>query len=238
VFNTAAVLGNLSKQKEHAHLGNKCPSCTFEKETTGHILSCPEIGRQKNLNRMLRSIQDWLHQAGTQPPLTLLLSQFLFSRGTMIRGGEVLHTPDLYEEVLTSLQLIGWRRIMEGMVPKVLLELAPDKLLTEESPHSPTSWTQAFITKLLEATHGQWIYRNLMIHDKISGLIANKTKEQLHVEIERQIDLGGEGLEEEDKWMMEVNMGDLEESTGIHEHYWLIAIRTARESIRLRNRSQ
>ncbi len=141
----------------------------------------------------------------------------------------------MYYPILTALQLIGSRRFMEGMVPIALLALDSDELLVEESTHSPTSWIQGLTTRLLEATHGQWIYRNLMMHDKVSGLIANKSKEQLQHEIERQIDLGGEGLLENDRWMVEVNMGDLEESTGIHERYWLIAIHTARESVRLSN---
>jgi hypothetical protein len=53
-------------------------------------------------------------------------------------------------------------------------------------------------------------------------------KEALQREIERQIELGGEGLAEEDMWMLEVNLGDLEESNGEREAYWLVAIEAAR----------
>ena len=47
VFGISAVLGNLSKQKAHAHLGNQCPSCTMCKETTAHLLLCREEGRMR-----------------------------------------------------------------------------------------------------------------------------------------------------------------------------------------------
>jgi hypothetical protein len=44
------------------------------------------------------------------------------------------------------------------------------------------------------------------------------------------MELGGEGLAEEDHWMLEVNLGDLDEiCTGEYETYWLMAIKTARE---------
>ena len=48
-------------------------------------------------------------------------------------------------------------------------------------------------------------------------------------EIERQIALGGEGLEEGEKWMLEVNFTDMDDSAGEKEAYWLMAIEAARE---------
>jgi hypothetical protein len=92
---------------------------------------------------------------------------------------------------------------------------------------------QGLITKLLEATHGQWIYRNLTIHDRTSGHIVTQDKEQLLQEIESQMEQGGEHLPEQDAWMLDVNLGSLESSTGEREAYWLLAIKTAREQARL-----
>jgi hypothetical protein len=74
-----------------------------------------------------------------------------------------------------------------------------------------------------------WIYRNLVVHDTLSGIHAIRRKETLQSEIERQLALGGEGLEEGDKWMLEVNFTGLEDSTGEREAYWLMAIEAARE---------
>jgi hypothetical protein len=41
------------------------------------------------------------------------------------------------------------------------------------------------------------------------------------------------GLLEEDHWMMEVNLGDMETLSGEWEEYWLLAIRAAREAATL-----
>ena len=43
--------------------------------------------------------------------------------------------------------------------------------------------------KLLEATHGQWLYRNVVVHDIVGGLEAVKRKQELQSEIERQVEL-------------------------------------------------
>jgi hypothetical protein len=90
------------------------------------------------------------------------------------------------------------------------------------------------IKTLLEATHGVWIYRNITMHDSVSGMVATRGKEQLNKEIAQQIEQGGEGLTEEDRWMVEVNLDNLERSSGESESYWLLAIRAARERYRLR----
>ena len=73
-------------------------------------------------------------------------------------------------------------------------------------------WMQEMIIKLLELTHSMRIYRNLVVHDVATGLHAVRQKEALWTEI-GQLELGGEGLAESDRWMLEVNWSEFEEST-------------------------
>ena len=42
-----------------------------------------------------------------------------------------------------------------------------------------------------------------------------------------------EGLLEDDRYLAECNLGDLEETSGMKETYWLLAIKAAREASRL-----
>jgi hypothetical protein len=68
----------------------------------------------------------------------------------------------------------------------------------EGSNLSPTQWTVGVITKLLEVTHGQWLYLCTQIHDKLNGTNATLRKEELQREIKSQQEMGMEGLMEED----------------------------------------
>ena len=134
---------------------------------------------------------------------------------------------------------IGWRRLMEGMVASRIEEvLNSAEGLTVDSSLTAEKWTSTLVQKLMEMTHGLWIYRNLMIHDGVSGVLAISRKEKLQEAIEHQLELGGEGLREEDKWMLEVNLGDLSVETGERECYWLLAIQAAREHRRLTEQRQ
>ncbi len=50
------------------------------------------------------------------------------------------------------------------------------------------------------------------------------------MEIECQRELGYAGLLDKDKYLAEVNLGDIENTLGEHLHYWLLAIKTARKA--------
>ena len=72
------------------------------------------------------------------------------------------------------------------------------------------------------------------MHDPVSGTIATAKKEELLMEIERQRDLGNAGLLEEDKYLAKVNLEEKATSSGERQHYWLLAIQTARIHYALR----
>ena len=50
------------------------------------------------------------------------------------------------------------------------------------------------------------------------------------------MELGGSGLDEQDRYLLEINLEDLDTSTGEDQYYWLIAIRAARADRILRRR--
>ncbi len=105
--------------------------------------------------------------------------------------------------------------------------------ISEGTRTSPEQWAQGLILKLLEATHGQWLYRNDQIHNIVSGIQATIRKEAIQKEIEEQMELGEAGLLEEDNWMLEVNLGDMESTSGEQEQYWLVAIKATWEAAML-----
>ena len=55
-------------------------------------------------------------------------------------------------------------------------------------------------------------------------------KEEIQREIENQQALGAQDLQEEDQYLLEVNLEDLETSSGERQEYWLLAIQAARRA--------
>jgi hypothetical protein len=74
----------------------------------------------------------------------------------------------------------------------------------------------------------------VQVHDRAQGTQATLQKEELQKEIKAQQDLGYDGLLEEYQYLAEVNLDDLESSSGKRQEYWLVAICPAREACLLR----
>jgi hypothetical protein len=123
---------------------------------------------------------------------------------------------------------------MEGMICTRMCQIQSKYHHQERTLISPDRWARGLILKLLEATHGQWIYRNVQIYDEVAGTRTTQKKEDRQRDIEEQMDMGKAGLLEEDHcWMMEVNLGDMENLSGEWEEYWLLVICAAWEAATL-----
>ncbi len=124
---------------------------------------------------------------------------------------------------------------MEGMIVQDFRSIQHQYLQQDESRRSSRKWAQGLITRLMECTHGQWLYRNVVVHDSLRGSEIAAHKEQVRQEIQQQLELGGEGLSEEDQYLLEINLGSMEDSSGKSQEYWLRAIQAARAAKQLRD---
>jgi hypothetical protein len=125
---------------------------------------------------------------------------------------------------------IGWRQFMEGMVCKKIRGIQEAYVMIEGMHTSAPRWTTGLILKLLETTHGQWLCRNVQVHDAIVGTRVTTQKEQIQHKIEHQLELGVTRLLQEDKYLMEINLEDMESTSGECQEYWLLAITATREA--------
>jgi hypothetical protein len=145
-----------------------------------------------------------------------------------------IDAPPRFRHMALSKDKIGWRRFLEGMISTEITYIQRQHIAVNRSRMSLDKWCTGLITRLLEITHGQWLYRNYIVHDPVSGTVEMAKKEELLVEIERQRELGDAGLLEEDKYLAEVNLEEMATSSGEWQHYWLLAIQTARNHYALR----
>jgi hypothetical protein len=93
-----------------------------------------------------------------------------------------------------------------------------------------TDWTKQLITRLLQITHYQWIYRNILLHDNSSGYLHNKTAEDLAEEIHRLAELQPEDVPTESIFLLEIDSGKLTNEHVETQAYWVIAVKAARKA--------
>ena len=67
-------------------------------------------------------------------------------------------------------------------------------------------------------------------YDQTTAGVFHGLLEELQREIDKQIEEGGTGLLAEDQYLAEINLVDLETSSGEQHEYWLLAIRAAKKA--------
>jgi len=215
-----------------------CPSCAHALETCSHVLHCEEAGRVDALAAAISRLDTWLQQEHTDPILRSCLVDYARGRGSLTMEEITWCHGAAFRRLGRSQDKIGWRRFMEGMISREAVSLQEASVANVGGATATAKWARGLVTKLLETTHGQWLYRNVHVHDTMSGTHATARKEEIKKFIEDQLELGEEGLAEQDLFLLEINLGDLETSSGEDQHYWLLQIEAARRDYALRMEAQ
>ena len=67
-------------------------------------------------------------------------------------------------------ELISWIRFMECMISKEITCIQKSYLAQSSYHLSIKRWMTGLITKFMEVTHGQWLYRNVNVPNSISSM--------------------------------------------------------------------
>lgn len=203
---------NYPRSKWDGTVKKWCPSCRRAKETCAHVSQCREKGRIQTLQATIGFLDTWLEKVGTDPDLRRCIIQF--ARGHGYKSMEEVCGVERLKVMAREQDKIGWRRFMEGMISKQMLCLQEEyHVLTGEGP-STRKWAAQLVCRLLEVVHGQWVYRNIQVHDKQQGVLRTEEKEHLLREIEIEMALGFHGFLEMDASLATVTLEDMESSGG------------------------
>jgi hypothetical protein len=184
------------------------------------------------LKLTIKLTDKWMKAVHTDPAIRACIYFYLMERGEthMVEIFERMGYGERYRKMAKGQDEIGWRRFLEGMICSEFQKRQQEYYISVGLTKSGKWWAQNLIIKLLEITHGQWIYRYIQVHDRVTGILATTRKEEIQSEIEAQQEIGFEDFLKEDAYLGECNLGDLEDTSGTNEQYWLLAVRAAREA--------
>ncbi len=204
-----------------------CPSCGQARETAAHMLSCNEVGRVKTLLATIDFVEEWLEEVDTDPMVVTCVVENARGRGYITMRDICRRMGSQYQLMAEDRDTIGWRRFMEGMLSWRLVGLQANHYALTGEGLQLLPWASQLVIRLLEVTHGQWIYRNIQVHDEAQGKLRTQEKERLQRDSEEQTELGFEGVLETDRPLANVPLEDLECCGGKWQEYWLLAVRAA-----------
>ncbi len=93
---------------------------------------------------------------------------------------------------------------MEGMIVKQILVIQEEYHALTGEGLATRNWESLLVIRLLEVVHGQWVYRNIQVHDKNRGILQTAEKESLQREIELEMALGFDVFLEVDQLLVTV----------------------------------
>ncbi len=112
------------------------------------------------------------------------------------------------------------------MLSKQMAAVQSIYLLQHHYSRPVSIWLSGLITQLLHVAHCQWIYRCVLV-------LVSAHKDKLMKDIAYQLELGAEGLAEDNRFLLECNFDKLTTTNGEQQEYWILTIKAAREACRL-----
>ncbi len=164
----------------------------------------------KALQHTIDLVEKWLIEVNTAESITRCVIRFAQGQGYRTMQEICRPMGGQFQEMAKEQDTIGWRRFMEGMISKKLVCIQEDCHALTGRGLSAFSWASQLVVRLLEVTHGQWIYRNVQVHDKQQGTLQTREKEELQRQIEEEMELGFDNFLPMDKCLASVTLEDLE----------------------------
>jgi hypothetical protein len=88
-------------------------------------------------------------------------------------------------------------------------------------------WIRQFISRILQLTHSQWIFRNKSFHDKTNGFLRNKKANEILQLINEFAKVTPEDVPSDSQFLLEINFSELTEAHLETQTYWTLAVDAA-----------
>jgi hypothetical protein len=185
---------------------------------------CPDKDRTRLLIENVDELSKWLDtDSRTDPELAYWIPKYI-----LMKGDKPLLTLGYMCSKLKALaesqDQIGWKNFTEGHISTHFYKIQTFYLMMSSSFLNGTDWTKQFITKILQIMHSQWIYRNILLHDKRQGYLHNKRSAELMKEMEALSDLAPEDIPEASRFLLKINFTELSKCHVETQKYWTLVV--------------
>jgi hypothetical protein len=162
----------------------------------------------------------------TDPEILYWIPKYILMRGVKSLLDLGIMSPQ-FKALAHSQDLIGWRDFTEGYISTQFYEIQTFHLAMSSSLLNGKDWTKQFISKLLQITHSQWIYCNVLLHDRCQGYLHTKSAEEIMREIESLSSLAPKDVPKASRFLLEINFTELSKFHIETQKYWTLAVTAA-----------
>ena len=214
---------------------DRCPNCLQGPEQTMHLNRCKDQGRTLLFESDLAELRCWLLKT-TDNELAYWLYHYWLLRGeyTMKSLGM---TSIAMLEIAEEFDTIGWDDSLHGRLPLALLRYQITYCSGVNSRISGPSWMKALITKLLQISHKQWLFRNFSLHNRVNGHLRLTHQASVLEEIARLSTCDPDEIPEECRFLLDFEITALDKAPLSQQEYWVSAMQAAKAAGGRRSRT-
>ena len=134
-----------------------------------------------------------------------------------------------FKALAANHDLIGWRDFTEGHISTQFYAIQTFHLAMFSSYLNGEDWTKQFISKLLQTTHSQWIFRNISFHNKMHGYLCNKNFEEIILQIYVLSEVAPVEVPKDSWFLLEINFSKPQKPISKLKHigHWTLAMDAA-----------
>jgi hypothetical protein len=187
-----------------------------------HLMLCSDEDRTRLLIESVNKLTEWMARDNkTNPEILYWIPKYILMRGVKSHLDLGIMLPQ-FKALAHSQDLIGWRDFTKGYISTQFYEIQTFHLAM-----SSKDWTKKIISKLLQITHSQWIYCNVLLHDRRQGYLHTKSAEEIMQEIESLSSLAPKDVPEASRFLLEINFTELSKFYIETQKYWTLAVTVA-----------
>ena len=122
---------------------------------------------------------------------------------------------------------LGWRNFTEAKISNTLFDTQEEYLMRMRSKWQIETWSKHFLTRILNITHRQWLYRNSRIHMRnVEGLSATD-HESILEKVRTLIGTDPTDILPKHRSLLHMDFEALGEGTSTDRQYWIAQMESA-----------
>jgi hypothetical protein len=185
----------------------RCPNCGRQ-ESASNLMLCPDTSRTQLLGKNVPDLAAWMSQDNqTDPKILYWIPKYKLMMGDIPLLAMGSMSPQ-FKALATSQDLIGWRDFTVGHISTHFYAIQSFCLAMSSSFLNCKDWTKQFISRILQLTHSQWIFRNISFHDKTNGFLRNKKADEILQLINEFAEVAPEDVPSNSRFLLEINFSE------------------------------
>lgn len=90
---------------------------------------------------------------------------------------------------------------------------------------SGDTWMVQFTWKIIEITHGQWLFRNFTLHSRTNGYLLLQKQEEVLATVVQLVGSDPADVPAKNKFLLEMDHTGIDGSSQIQQEYWVAAVK-------------